>query len=607
MAAGVALKDTFLESRLYGGRSLAALVFVLLLAAILVGQYTSLQITQYEDYRTRSERNRVQLQPVPPKRGLIYDRNGVLLAENRPSFNLTIVRERVDDWDETLGLLREVVFVSDYDLEKFDSVSQRRRPYESVPLRFKLSEEEIARLAVNSYLLPGVEVEAQLLRHYNEPEVFAHVLGYVGRINEQEEQTLDEVNYSATHHVGKIGLEKHYEAALHGQVGYQNVETNAHGRVLRVLERTDPLPGADLTLQLDANVQRVAVAALGDRRGAVVAIDPRNGGIIALVSNPGFDSNLFVHGISSADYRALRESPDIPLFNRAVQGQYPPGSTMKPLLALAGLHYEMTTAESTVSDPGYYQLKGVKHKYRDWKRHGNVVNLMTSIEQSCDVYYYDLSHRLGIDRIYDFASQFGLGSKTNVDITAERSGLLPSREWKRRVYNLPWYPGETLILGIGQGYMLATPLQLAQMTATIAARGQRFQPRLIKSVNGEPMPSIEMPGVEVAPAHWDLVHAAMREVVHGARGTGKRVLPGITYEMAGKTGTAQVIGIKQGEKYDASKIAERHRDHGLFISFAPVDDPVIAVAVLLENGEHGSWAAPIARQVTDVFLGVAAQ
>jgi penicillin-binding protein 2 len=345
------------------------------------------------------------------------------------------------------------------------------------------------------------------------------------------------------------------------------------------------------------------VAALGERRGAVVAIDPSTGGVIAMVSNPGFDSNLFVQGISGADYSALRNSPDVPLFNRAVQGQYPPGSTLKPVLALAGLHHQLVTADFTISDPGFYRLPGVTHKYRDWQAHGNAVNLMVSMERSCDVYYYDLAHRLGVDRIHSFAGQFGLGSKTKLDITAERPGLLPSREWKKRTQRQPWYPGETLILGIGQGFMLATPLQLAQMTATVASRGKRFQPRLIKSVNGEQLKPIAQPSVSVKSEHWDLVHASMRAVVHGTRGTARSAAAGISYEMAGKTGTAQVVAIKQDEKYDAEKLSERNRDHGLFIGFAPFEAPSIAVAVLLENGEHGSWAAPIAREVMDVYLG----
>ncbi len=602
MAPGVTLKDPYLESRLYGARSVAALIVILLLMTVLIARYTSLQIDQYEDYITQSEKNRVQLQPVPPKRGLIYDRNGVLLAENRPSFDLALVIERVENLDETLALLREVVSVSEADVERFKRLVKGRRPYEVVPLRFRLSEEEIARISVNSYRLPGVEIAGRLVRHYREPEVFAHVLGYVGRMSESDAENLDPVNYRGTHYVGKIGLEKHYEALLHGKVGYQNVETNAHGRVLRVLERSDPLPGADISLQLDARVQRAAVAALGERRGAVVAIDPADGGVIALVSNPGFNSNLFVNGIGSKAYSELRNSPDKPLFNRAVQGQYPPGSTLKPVLALAGLHHGAVNAVSTVYDPGYFQLPGVEHKYRDWKQHGSSVDLMMSMEQSCDVYYYDLAHRLGIDNIHSFADQFGLGQKTNLDITAERPGLLPSREWKRRVHQAPWYPGETVILGIGQGYMLATPLQLAQLSATLASRGKRFQPRLLRAVNGEPMDPIPLPAVEIAPEHWTLVHQSMRAVVHGARGTANRIRDGLEYEIAGKTGTAQVVGIAQDAKYDADAISERHRDHGLFVSFAPFDAPRIAVAVLLENGEHGAWAAPIARAVIDEYL-----
>ncbi len=609
MAPAVALKDPYRESRVYGARTVFVLVVVLALMGVLLARYFSLQVTQYEIYRTESDRNRVQLQPLPPKRGLIYDRNGVLLAENRPSFVLSLVVERVPDLDDTLATLAEFVEITDSDLEKFEARSRRRRPYETVPLHFRLSESERALLAVNRYRLPGVVVDAQLVRHYPQGELFSHALGYVGRINETEQRQLDEVDYRGTNHIGKIGIEKYYEDLLHGNVGYQNVETNALGRVLRVLERTDPVPGSDLTLSLDVGVQQAAFDALEGHRGAVVAIDPRNGELIALVSAPGFDSNLFVNGISARDYAALRENRDLPLFNRAVQGQYPPGSTVKPIFGLAGLEYGLVTAETKIADPGWYTLPGENRRFRDWTLrvrgtgHGRAVDLHQAIEESCDVYFYDLAHRMGIDRMHDFSEPFGLGTATGLDTTNERSGLLPSSAWKRSSRGEVWFPGETLNVGIGQGYMLATPVQLAVATAVLASRGQHFTPHLLRAVNNEASSAPAASLVEAEQAHWQIIHDAMHDVFHGERGSARAVGRGAAFTMAGKSGTAQVVGIAQDEEYDAEALAERHRDHGLFVAFAPFEEPQIAVAVVVENGGGGSTvAAPIAREVIEQYL-----
>ncbi|MDJ0878573.1 MAG: penicillin-binding protein 2 [Halieaceae bacterium] len=609
MAPAVALKDPYLESRIYGARTVFVLVIVIALMGILMARYFSLQITQYEIYRTESDRNRVQLQPLPPKRGLIYDRNGVLLAENRPSFVLSLVLERVPDLDETLQALGEIVEITESDLEKFETRSRRRRPYEEVPLHFRLSEAERALLAVNRYRLPGVVVDAQLIRHYPQGDLFSHALGYVGRINEEEQRQLDEVDYRGTNHIGKIGVEKYYEEQLHGNVGYQNVETNALGRVLRVLERTDPVPGADLTLSLDVTVQETAFAALDGRRGAVVAMDPNNGELIALVSTPGFDSNLFVNGISARDYSALRENLDLPLFNRAVQGQYPPGSTVKPIFGLAGLEYGLITPEFTMRDPGWYTLPGEDRRFRDWTLrvrgtgHGKAVDLHQAIEESCDVYFYDLAHRMGIDRLHDFTEPFGLGTPTGLDTTNERGGILPSSEWKRRSRGQVWFPGETLNVGIGQGYMLATPVQLAVATSVLASRGQHYTPHLLRAINGEAVTAPTASVVEADEANWQVIHDAMHAVFHGQRGSARAVGRGSAFTMAGKSGTAQVIGIAQDEEYDAEALEERYRDHGLFVAFAPYEDPRIAVAVVVENGGGGSTvAAPIAREVMERYL-----
>ncbi len=608
MPKHITLKDPLREIRIFSARTAMAMVVVLgLLCAVLV-RYYNLQITEYETYRTQSERNRVQLQPLPPKRGLIFDRNGVLLAENRPSYMLSIVRERVPDLEATLQELQGMVPISESDLENFHKKLARRRPYEAVPLHFRLTEKERARLAVNRYRLPGVVVEAQLLRHYPHGELFSHALGYVGRINEREAFELDESNYRGTFHVGKVGVEKYYEDALHGTVGYQNVESNAHGRVLRVLERHDPTPGADLTLHLDIRVQQAAYDALGDRRGAVVAIDPQTGGILALVSTPGFDTNLFVNGISSRDYSALRDSPDVPLFNRAVQGQYPPGSTVKPMMGMAGLESGLVTPETTVPDPGWYRLPGDSRRYRDWilrirgTGHAPRVDLNMAIAESCDVYFYDLARRLTIDRMHDYLELFGLGERTGVDTTNERRGVLPSTQWKRDAMAQPWYPGETLSAGIGQGYVLATPLQLAVATTVLASRGERRVPRLLKEIDGEAVAAPEMEPMGGSEANWDAVHAGMLEVVHGKRGTAKKLSQDIQYRMAGKTGTAQVIGIAQNAVYNEDEVAERHRHHGLFIAFAPQEAPTIAVAIIVENGGGSGAASPIARKVIDTWL-----
>ncbi|MDO8861711.1 penicillin-binding protein 2 [Haliea sp. E1-2-M8] len=608
MPQHIPLKDPSGDIRIFGARAVFAVLVVLVLLATILARYYDLQINDYEIYRTQSERNRVQLQPLPPKRGLIYDRNGVLLADNRSSHILSIVRERVDDLDATLAELQSLVPISGADLENFQLKLQRRRPYEAVPLRLRLTEEERALLAVNRHRMPGVTVDAQLVRHYPHGELFSHAVGYVGRINEREAQELDERNYRGTFHVGKVGVEKFYEDLLHGEVGYQNVETNAHGRVLRVLERFDPVPGGDISLHLDFKLQQTAFEALGDQRGAVVAIDPLTGGVLALVSKPGFDTNLFVNGISGTDYSALRDSLDVPLFNRAVQGQYPPGSTIKPMMAMAGLESGLVTTESTVPDPGWYRLPGDSRRYRDWilkirgTGHAPRVDLHMAVAQSCDVYFYDLARRLTIDGMHEHLSAYGLGTRTGLDTTNERPGVLPSTRWKRKALNQPWYPGETLSAGIGQGYMLATPMQLAVAATVLATRGQQRAPRLIRAIGDEPQEAPLLGNMDAAPAHWDAVHESMRAVVHSARGTARKVGEGMRYEMASKTGTSQVIGIAQGAVYVEAEVAERHRNHGLFIAFAPYEAPTIAVAVIVENGGGASAASPIARAVLDAWL-----
>jgi penicillin-binding protein 2 len=600
------IKNTHDEREIFVGRMLVAVIAMLLMCGLLVYRYFNLQILQYESYRVQSDRNRVHLQSIGPTRGLIFDRNGVLLADNRPSYTLTVVKERVGDLDAGLALLQELLQIETDDIEKLRQLLGAGRPFEQIPLKFRLSPEDIAILAVNRYRMPGFEVKAELARYYPQGEYFAHAVGYVGRINEAELKALDAVDYAGTHVIGKTGIERYYEDLLHGAVGYENVETNARGEVLRVLDRTDPLPGKDLILNIDATIQKVAHDALQGKRAAVVALDPRDGAVIAFVSTPGFDPNLFVGGISGKEYRLLNESPDLPLYNRATMGQYPPGSTIKPIVGLAGLEYEVVTPSTVINDPGYYRLPNDRRNYRDWKRggHGRKIDIHIALEQSCDIYYYDLAYKLGVDQIHEFGDLFGLGKPSGIDLPVERPGLLPSREWKRANRNEPWYPGETLNIGIGQGYMLTTPLQLAVATAAIANRGKLLQPKILKSVSGEVPDPPETTQFEIKnPVNWDTISTAMEAVVHGARGTARGISKDVQYRIAGKTGTSQVVGIAQGEEYDSELIAERNRDHALFIAYAPAESPRIAIAVIVENGEHGSTtAAPIARTVMDAYL-----
>lgn len=602
------LKDHYQEARVFTRRLVVAVLAIAALLGVLLMRLYNLQVLNYQDYVTQSDRNRVQVQPLPPTRGLILDRNSVLLADNRPSYTLNIIKEQVEGLEPTLSLLAQLVEISDEELERFHKrLQQRRRPFEEVPLIYRLTEEEIARLAVNEYRLPGVKVSAQLVRDYPYQELLAHSVGYVGRINDRELAGFDEEQYhrySGTHTIGKIGLERYYEDKLLGTVGYQYVETNARGRVLRVLEQISPQPGENLQLYLDVQLQQEALKALGGQRGAVVALDVNTGGVLAMVSVPSYNPNLFVTGISYADYNALNQSLDLPLFNRAIQAQYPPGSTIKPMLGLAGLHYKTISTSSTVYDPGFYQLKGEERKYRDWKRqgHGHRVDLLQAITESCDTYFYDMAFRMGIDRLHEFGSDFALGHKTGIDIPSERSGIWPSRAWKRGNQGLAWYPGDTVNMGIGQGFTLATPLQLASMTATLASRGRFTEPRLVAEIGGQPVPARSTQVEGVAKRHWDFIFHTMENVVHGLRGTAHSISRGIKYRMAGKTGTAQVVGIAQGEKYDSEALRERQRDHALFVAFAPLENPQIAIAVIVENGEKSSKAAAVARQVIDKYM-----
>ncbi len=611
MAEPLQLKDHGYEAQIFTRRLAFVALLVVLLMFSLVARYYYLQVVHHQEYAAESELNRVHVQPLPPNRGLIYDRNGVLLAENRASFTLNIIKERVPDLEATLEVLASLVEITDADVERFRSaLKSRRRPFEAVALRLNLSEEEIARLAVNEYRLEGVEVNAQLVRHYPFGELFAHTVGYVGRINERETAGFSEEEYQAylgTNTIGKIGLEKEYEQRLLGTVGYQQVETNAHGRVLRELEQENPTPGQDLHLYLDVEVQQAAAEAMAGKRGAVVAVDPRTGGIVAMLSTPSFDPNLFVTGISDKDYQKLNDPIDTPQVNRAVQGRYSPGSTIKPMLGLAGLHNGLISTSSTVNDPGYYRLEGVERIRRDWAYktggHGANVDIVKAIAESCNTFFWDLGFRMGIKRIHDFGMQFGLGEKTGIDIPNEVAGIWPSDEWKQGARGERWYDGDTLNVSIGQGDVVTTPLQLAMMTATLASRGERFTPRLVQAEPEELAHGLDfhLKPVVVDEKYWDAILYGMDQAVNGNRGTAKSARPK-EYRMAAKTGTAQLFTIAEGEQYVAEEVDARLLDQALFIAFAPVENPTLAVTVLVENGEHGSWAAPVARTVFDTYF-----
>jgi len=612
MAQKQHLKDHFIEQRIFHNRSIAAIIFTLILFSVLIVRLFYLQINSHEHFTTLSQNNRVSVQAIPPTRGLIYDRNGIILAENLPSYTLQIIPEQAADIDTLLEKLSLLINLRDIDIKKFKKEVRRKRRFEGIPLRFRLTDEEVAIVSVNLHRLPGVEIKAQLSRFYPYGKETAHVVGYVGRINEKELKTLPVTNYSGTNHTGKLGVEKSYEALLHGQVGYQKVETNVRGRVLRVLERSNPIPGNDLYLNLDINLQKVAIEAFADKRGALVAINPENGQVLAMVSMPDYDANLFVNGIDSKTYKELNTSWERPLFNRTILGSYPPGSTTKPFFALAGLELNVIQLDHEIFCPGYYRLKGKAHKYRDWKKWGHgKTDITKSIVQSCDVFYYDLAFQMGIDKMHKFMTGFGFGKKSGIDILGERSGLMPSKEWKKRARKQVWFPGETVIAGIGQGYVLVTPVQLALGTATLANGGKHFQPQLVSSIQrkSDPFPRRVSPQVvRTIPIkrqeNWQAVYHGMTEVIHGARGTARRLnKPDLRYKIAGKTGTAQVFSVAQDATYKEDELEERLKDHALFMSFAPAKNPKIAIAVVVENGGHGgSVAAPIAGKVIEAYL-----
>ena len=633
MAGKWQLKDHEAEKKLFNHRLVVAGVFIVVLFAALILQLVNLQIYQHEYFTARSDGNRMHSQYVPPARGLIFDRSGKLLAENQPIFNLTAVPEQVKNFDETLEILSRLIRLTDDDIEQFNSRLQRNRvPFSSVPLRYILDEEEKSKVAVNGHLLPGIAIEPQLVRRYPLAGLTAHSVGYVSEINREELYSLSDAekeNYGGTNHRGKTGIERTYEDLLHGTVGYEIVEKNNRGQVMRRLDRTDPVAGKNITLHMDVQLQIAAENALGDFRGAIVAIDPNTGGILAMVSKPAFDPNLFVTGISSKDYDILvKDEVNTPLFDRTTN-PYPPGSTIKPFLGLAGLHHEHIDYDFAIEDPGYFRLPGVSYRWGDYTLrtqigggHGRT-DLMKAIYQSCDTFFYDLGNRMGIDTIHDFMAKFGFGNNFAVDIAYARTGVLPSREWKMASRGEPWYPGDTINSSIGQGYMWATPLQLATAASIIANEGKVVPPRMLKAVDGElfePLIENPMPDVMVNDSdYWRYIENAMTMVVHRPfsdqfrdYGTAYESIAmadrEMSYKMAGKSGSAQVVGISQDILSSSDiMVSDLNKDHGLFISFAPAQNsqiaPQIAIAVFVENGEHGSSVAgPIAKQVIDTYL-----
>lgn len=622
------IKDHHSERRLFIGRVIFTIVVALIVFGIVVGRLVQLQVFDHEQFAEKSQGNRVRIEAVPPIRGLVFDRKGRVLAENLPAYQLELVPEQVDDIDDTLIRLAELGLIIKGDIPRLVQLSKSGQRFKPITLKFRLTDEEIANFAIQRPRFPGVDFQPRLVRHYPYGDLFSHAVGYVGAVSASDLEHLDAARYAGTSHTGKTGVELRFESELHGDAGFKHVITNARGRQIpsesTEIKESLPLdqvpgPGDNVYLSIDLDLQRVAAAAMQDRRGAVVALDPSNGEILALFSAPSFDPNLFAVGMSSAQYGTLQNNPDRPLFNRALRGTYPPGSTIKPMLALAALETGATNLTRKSACIGYFTLPNDDHRYRDWKPEGHgSVDIHDAIAQSCDVYFYEISGELGIDNIHRYLTQFGLGSASGIDIGGESTGLVPSREWKRSNFsdrdNQRWYHGETVIASIGQGFMLATPLQLASAVGALAMRGERYQPHLVAALEDPVTGKRQLTARRAADTvqidnefYWNTILDAMQDVMQGERGTARAVGMGAPYAMAGKSGTAQVVSIAQGEKYDEEELLERQRDHALFVAFAPFDNPRIAVAVIVENGSSGSSvAAPVAKAIMDEYLGYGA-
>jgi penicillin-binding protein 2 len=616
----VRIKDDALEQRMFFRRSLVAGGIVVVAAILLASRAFFLQVVQHDHYLELSQGNRARIEPLPPNRGIIYDRAGRVIAENTPAYQLEIIREQLDDLDATLARLVRFGLLDAVEVARVRQLVLSRRTFEAVPFLLQLDDDEIARYAVHRHELPGVLLETRMARHYPYGPVGAHALGYVGTISEDDLERVDRERYFGTGVIGKTGVERAYEDELLGTGGYREVLVNAEGRPVKLAEGTDakltthdPQAGKDLRMSIDIELQRVAEEAFAGRRGGVVAIDPASGDVLVFASLPSFDPNGFARGISRSDYLALTENPDQPLFNRVLRGTYPPGSTIKPLMALAGLEYDVIRPEDQAYCGGSYSLPGSRHRFRDFKREGHgSMDMRNAVMQSCDVYFYRLANTLGIQRIHDSMARMGFGQPTGIDVAGERGGIMPSPAWKKTAFGRKeqqvWFPGETVIVGIGQGYWTATLLQLAKATALLSMRGRHFRPRLVRAMVDPATGDVEerkpqaLPPIELKHAeNWEIIVDAMVAVTTG--GTASRVARGAAYSIAGKTGTAQVFSVGQTEKYNEKDVAERLRDHALFVAFAPADAPKLAIAVLVENGGFGaSAAAPIARAVFDAYL-----
>ncbi|HEX4973317.1 MAG TPA: penicillin-binding protein 2 [Steroidobacteraceae bacterium] len=625
MSRSVRIKDHHAEQRLFEGRAIAAAVIMVIALGSVIARLIWLQVIQYDYFADLSQGNRIKVEPIPPNRGLILDRNGLPLATNAPSYQLELTREQVTDIDATLLGLAQLGLLDNADFPSLKKDIRSRRSFEAVPVKLQLTDEELARFAARRYQFPGVEIRPRLTRYYPLGASSVHAIGYVGAISEEDEKTLDLNEYAGTTLTGKSGVEKAYEKELHGRAGVQQLLVNAQGRTVErigkdavKLDRREPTAGNDLFLTIDLRVQQVAEEALRGQRAAAVAIDPTSGDILAFVSTPAFDPNLFARGLSRPQYLALTEDPDRPMYDRALRGVYPPGSTVKPLFAIAALESGVVTAHDTRFCRGMWSSPGYGRARRDWKPGGHgTVDMRRALATSCDIYFFDMARLMGIDRMAGVLGRFGLGAPTGIDIEGERSGILPSTEWKKRAYKKPefqvWFPGDTISVGIGQGQMLVTPLQLANAIAALSNKGQRFKPRLVRAIRDVQTGKVQqitpdpLPPVKVNdPGEWDVAQGGMFDVVNAPHGTARSYLaPAPEYKMAGKSGTAQVFTVSINEKMRKAKELEEHlRDHALFVSFAPFDAPKIAVAVVVENAPGGgsAFAAPIARRILDRYL-----
>jgi penicillin-binding protein 2 len=606
MLKPITLKNTHQEHKLFKRRAIAILISITFLSSLLLSRLIYLQVFQHKLYTTLARQNQLGLVSIEPNRGLIYDRNGILLAENKPIFNLVITPDLVKKIEATIRQLSSFIKIDAEDLKLFNRQRRLHHRFEPIPLRLKLNEEEVAKFSIEGYRFPGVAIQAQMIRYYPQGAPFAAIVGHMGRINEKELQTVDLVNYSASNFIGKMGVEKYYEAQLHGTVGYQQVETNVHGQIVRILKQTRPIAGRSITLTIDSHLQKLAQQALGKQKGAIVALDPSNGEVLALVSNPTFDPNLFVSGIRQHDYELLKNAPGNPLYNRALRGAYHPGSTIKPFISTGALLDNVVTPTFTIHDTGEFQINGKGRIYHNFRRHayGNV-NLLKALTVSSDIYFYNLSLRMGISRIYTALHRFGFGSRTDIDLFDESNGILPNPQWKKKYYDTSWYAGDTLNCGIGQGFLLVTPLQLAFAVSTLAEWGERWKPHVVLSWRkGDGTVNFTKPQrlepVNLPQDILSFIRTAMQDVVNAPGGTAGRFFPGVPYTLAGKTGTAQVYSLKNNERYDKKTVAAKLRDNSLFIAFAPVEKPTIALAIVVQNSV--TPAPQIARKLLDYYL-----